>query len=60
MHRHTERFVAWFDPFANGPPRWLVIDMEHNDPATSSGKEELARVRNYETAHSLAMDLESQ
>lgn len=58
MHRHTERFVAWYDPFT-GPPRWKVIDLKHDDPATSSGKEELARVRNYELAHSLAMDLES-
>ena len=59
MHRHTERFIAWYDMEADGP-RWKVIDLEHNDPTTSSGKEELAGVRNYDTAHSLAMDLESR
>lgn len=59
MHRHTERFVAWFDPFIDAP-RWKVIDLNTDDPATSSGKRELARVRNYEVAHSLAMNLESR
>ncbi len=58
MHRHTERFIAWWDPFTDGQ-RWKVLDMHHDDPATSSGKEEVARCPNSEMAHSIALDLES-
>lgn len=57
-HRHTERFIAWYDMEADGP-RWKVIDLKRDDPDTASGKQELAGVRSYGVAHSLAMDLES-
>lgn len=55
MNRHTERYIAWKDPVNTG---WKVIDLETDDPATASGKHELAGVRSYETAHSLAMEME--
>jgi hypothetical protein len=57
MNRHTERFIAWYDMETDGQ-RWKVLDLQHDDPATSSGKEELARCGNHEQAHSLAMELE--
>jgi hypothetical protein len=38
MNRHTERFIAWYDMETDGQ-RWKVLDLQHDDPATSSGKE---------------------
>ncbi len=58
MTRHTERYIAWFDMEAPKGRRWKVLDLDTDDPSTSSGKAELAGVGNSEVAHSLARDLE--
>lgn len=57
MGQHCQRFVAWYDMSATRD-RWVVIDIEHDDPKTVSGKMEMARVSNTEKARSIALELE--